>query len=546
MLRKLPLFALIAAPLLGVFCVLGLYYSDRLLPTLIRRDWQFFLLNGGLMVMLNWRLLSEPGLRRRVWTATLLLLAFTSLCHAYTQHRFHAFSGNYPYDFGAGILLSTVTQIGALFIAAFSEKNTRRPADVALAVCANRFIFNALLYGLFIGLTLLVFVLGFALLRLVHLDLWQMLEGAGQEILIGLCLGLNLLILNLAPLPERERPFPYLHIFQYIALVFALFYLVVLPFAGTTFDSGQRLAIAAVLWLLAIWLYDREQPRVLTNLLTAGTGIALALLSLRGIVIRIDAYGLSEDRAYALFLAFVLLVAHGGLLLKILALHRQAAMAQRTFAATIVLLMAAAVANALLPLPRWVLASQVARYTTGGADPSELHEYSHPYAHYGKAGGQALQDIYRYHNGSQAVAKLGAVYFPRVEANLSWDERSANAKQRFLAAMQTFPADFQPEDAVVSAASISYNGDYQPLLLRTDADHDGIAEILLLEHRAIEGGRCTLYRYDDKRQTFNYFAGQNCSTGTDPVAALRQHGIRYERSRYDDIIIGDLRLKLND
>ena len=138
MLRKLPPFALITAPLLGVFCILGLYYSDRLLPTIIRRDWQFFLLNGGLMVMLNWRLLSEPGLRRRVWTATLLLLAFTSLCHAYTQHRFHAFSGNYPYDFGAGILLSTVTQIGALFIAAFNEKNTRRPADVALAVCATR------------------------------------------------------------------------------------------------------------------------------------------------------------------------------------------------------------------------------------------------------------------------------------------------------------------------------------------------------------------------------------------------------------------------
>ena len=56
MLRKLPPFALIAAPLLGVFCILGLYYSDRLLPTIIRRDWQFFLLNGGLMVMLNWRL----------------------------------------------------------------------------------------------------------------------------------------------------------------------------------------------------------------------------------------------------------------------------------------------------------------------------------------------------------------------------------------------------------------------------------------------------------------------------------------------------------
>ena len=69
---------------------------------------------------------------------------------------------------------------------------------------------------------------------------------------------------------------------------------------------------------------------------------------------------------------------------------------------------------------------------------------------------------------------------------------------------------------------------------------------MLFEHRAIEGGRCTLYRYDDKRQTFNYFAEQNCSTGTDPAAALRQHGIRYERPRYDDLLIGELRLKLNN
>ena len=36
MLRRLPTFALIAAPLLGVLCALGLYYSARLAPPALK------------------------------------------------------------------------------------------------------------------------------------------------------------------------------------------------------------------------------------------------------------------------------------------------------------------------------------------------------------------------------------------------------------------------------------------------------------------------------------------------------------------------------
>ncbi len=535
MLRRLPAFTLVAAPLLGVFYALGLYYGERLFFTFGARNCQFFMLNGGLMVMLNWRLLSEPGVRRKAWTGTLLLLAFTTLCHAYIQQRFHVFSDNYYRDFAPAILLSTVTQTGALLLATFCEKHAQRPADIALAVCANRFIFNGLLYGLFIALTALILGLGFALLRLVNIDLWRLLGEPGQQILIGLCGGVNLLILNLAPLPERERPFPYLHIFQYIALAFALFYLAVLPFASEHIDSGQRLAIATALWLLAIWLYDRERPRLQLNILTASAGIALTCLSLHGIAIRIGAYGLSEDRAYALYLILALLIAHGGLLLKMLGLCRRNAFAQRAFTATIALLAACTLATALLPLPRWILASQVARYTSGGADPAELAN-TYLFRNYGKAGEQAIAEIRAWHGDSDAVTALK-------EAGLPPEEQKAHALARFRTTLQTFPGDYQPDEATVAAAYETGHDSASAILLQTDADHDGTPEALLL---LWDGENyCRDYRYDSAEQRFDYNYNSDTFCTTDPAAALRAHGIQYQRPRYDDVVIGNLRLNLN-
>ncbi len=535
MLRRLPTFALIAAPLLGVLCALGLYYSDRLANPALKYHAYFFLLNGTLALILNWRLLSEAGARHKAWAGILLWLACTTACDFYIQQQFQTLCEDdyFRYTPAPTLLLSLVTQTGALLLAAFCENSPQRPADIALAVCANRFIFNGLLYGLFIGFTMLIFGLGFALLRLVNIDLWRFLDEPGQQMLVGLCGGLNLLILNLAPLPERERPFPYLYIFQYIALAFALFYLVILPFASAHIDSGQRLTIAAALWLLAIWLYDREQPRRWTNLLTAAVGIILALLSLHGIMVRINAYGLSEERAYALFLALALLLAHGGLLLKMLALNRKTAVAQRAFTTTIALLAICTLITVLLPLPRWVLASQVARYTTGGADPTELAE-NYLFNRYGKAGERAMAAIRAWHGDGEAVAALK-------EAELAPAAKKANALARFRGALQTFPTDYQPDEAILAAAhEVGYKGD-AAVLLQTDADHDGNPEILLLGRSSED--QCYVHRYDSNQQRFNYLGYRDC--GTDPAAALRQHGIRYQRPRYDDLLIGEQRLNLN-
>ena len=535
MLRRLPTFALIAAPLLGVLCALGLYYSDRLANPALKYHAYFFLLNGTLALILNWRLLSEAGARHKAWAGILLWLACTTACDFYIQQQFQTLCEDtyFRYTPVPTLLLSLVTQTGALLLATFCEKSPQRPADIALAVCTNRFIFNGLLYGLFIGSTVLIFGLGFALLRLVNIDLWRFLDEPGQQMLVGLCGGLNLLILNLAPLPERERPFPYLHVFQYIALAFALFYLAVLPFASAHIDSGQRLTIAAALWLLAIWLYDREQPRRWTNLLTAAVGIILALLSLHGIMVRINAYGLSEERAYALFLALALLLAHGGLLLKMLALNRKTAVAQRAFTTTIALLAICTLITVLLPLPRWVLASQVARYTTGGADPTELAE-NYLFNRYGKAGERAMAAIRAWHGDGEAVAALK-------EAELAPAAKKANALARFRGALQTFPTDYQPDEAILAAAhEVGYKGD-AAVLLQTDADHDGNPEILLLGRSSED--QCYVHRYDSNQQRFNYLGYRDC--GTDPAAALRQHGIRYQRPRYDDLLIGEQRLNLN-
>ena len=153
MLRRLPTFALIAAPLLGVLCALGLYYSDRLANPALKYHAYFFLLNGTLALILNWRLLSEAGARHKAWAGILLWLACTTACNFYIQQQFQTLCEDtyFRYTPVPTLLLSLVTQTGALLLATFCEKSPQRPADIALAVCTNRFIFNGLLYGLFIG-----------------------------------------------------------------------------------------------------------------------------------------------------------------------------------------------------------------------------------------------------------------------------------------------------------------------------------------------------------------------------------------------------------
>ena len=87
---------------------------------------------------------------------------------------------------------------------------------------------------------------------------------------------------------------------------------------------------------------------------------------------------------------------------------------------------------------------------------------------------------------------------------------------------------------------MGYKGD-AAVLLQTDADHDGNPEILLLGRSRED--QCYVHRYDSNQQRFNYLGYRDC--GTDPAAALRQHGIRYQRPRYDDLLIGEQRLNLN-
>ena len=179
-----------------------------------------------------------------------------------------------------------------------------------------------------------------------------------------------------------------------------------------------------------------------------------------------------------------------------------------------------------------MLASQVARYTTGGADPTELAE-NYLFNRYGKAGKRALAEIHTWHGDSEGVAALK-------EAELSPEEKNAKAQERFRAALQAFPADYQPDDALLAAAYEASHEGFPTALLQTDADHDGTPEILLLGWDSDK--QCHVHRYNSGQHRFDHLGYSECGT----VAALRQHSIRYERSRYDDIIIGDLRLKLND
>ena len=142
MLRRLPTFALIAAPLLGVLCALGLYYSDRLANPGLKYHAYFFLLNGTLALILNWRLLSEAGARHKAWAGILLWLACTTACDFYIQQQFQTLCEDdyFRYTPAPTLLLSLVTQTGGLLLAAFCEKSPQRQADIAHAVRSARVV----------------------------------------------------------------------------------------------------------------------------------------------------------------------------------------------------------------------------------------------------------------------------------------------------------------------------------------------------------------------------------------------------------------------
>ena len=90
MLRRLPAFALLAAPLLGVFCALGLNYSDCL-PPVAEHHLQFLLFNGALAVLLNWRLASaaRPGREHCCFWRSLppAISAFNNTCESLATIR---------------------------------------------------------------------------------------------------------------------------------------------------------------------------------------------------------------------------------------------------------------------------------------------------------------------------------------------------------------------------------------------------------------------------------------------------------------------------
>ncbi|MDO4643857.1 MAG: DUF4173 domain-containing protein [Cardiobacteriaceae bacterium] len=406
----------------------------------------FFLLNGGMALMLNWPLLCVEEKTVRTASLSTFLIVLTTLAYNIMCGEYQDFTGNEGYDrerFYIAVILSLVSQGGTLLISCYCTQQKGISPDHNLSRNLHRLTRTILLYGLFAGLTAIILSAGFALLNLVDINIVYILGYPGMSILIGLCAGASLYPLHRISLSAPARALPSLSFFQYLAIFFAWFYLLVLPFTHTDSDSGQRLIIAAILWLLAIALHDNKEPRILCNSLCALTGLILVIISLRGITIRIHAYGLTEPRCYIVSLCIALLLAHAGLLAKMICLQRKIVWGQRLHTITITILIAYAAILALLPLPHFVLHSQLAHLSRPDFDLKTLdHSNELFFFDYGTAGKDTLAAIYRAH---------GSEYTPKsIEETEDGSNETINpeqARKDFFAVLQRYPTDFDiPDD----------------------------------------------------------------------------------------------------
>lgn len=387
-LRNFPSISLLFAPLLAIYLYVLLKFSEyEYRQTFL---WLLFLLcNAYAALALNWPQLWQSAKRKTHWGFILSTLTLTFLIYIALERYWQNFFSNesvatLPLFFYFSLLCQLIIYLGMVYV----ESRSAFSPDSNLLLQFNRYLSHLSILAIFAALLGIILGLGFALLSLLGLAL----NTESSLIIFGLCLGALPVFLLLIPVQAKPYPFPYLFIFQWIALGFIGIYLLfALLRLDINIQSGVRLSMAGILWLLAIIAHDPHQPHQRLNLLTAAAGLILTLMSLYGIITRISTQGISEMRLSALFIALLLLLGFIGIALK--ALLKNKHWQQRCCTATLILMTACLFIFSLLPLPKWTLNAQTERYLSGAKTSQQLADDRYFFGRYGQAGEAALKQI---------------------------------------------------------------------------------------------------------------------------------------------------------
>ena len=341
-----------------------------------------------------------------------------------------------------------------------------------------------------------------------------------------------------------------------LVLLFAVGFVISLPFVGLDVLWSTGRGTALLLWLLAIILFftnavyqdgrgDAPYPTALHRLLYACLFVVpfIAALSFYGLAHRVGQYGLTVERCWAFIVWFVLTLFAVGYIAGILRKRDQWTLdlARVNTGMGLVVLAIMLLANSpVLDFRKISLASQLARVEAG---EMLLENFDFRYVHstLARPGHLALQEI------KEQVADSNPDLLKRIDNPRRYGNRVARPPQDWWDRVQYRPDDFdvprdlrqqiERENTLHSAAD--------PVLVRADLNGDGQDEYALV----------VLYGQSISTATIYY----RRATGWATVAASSSHDrnrmakvwikggeIAVEPPRFKDLHIGEVVLRISD
>ncbi|MBR1375007.1 MAG: hypothetical protein IJ566_02870 [Cardiobacteriaceae bacterium] len=340
----------------------------------------------------------------------------------------------------------------------------------------------ALFYGLSFLLSAAVFGLGFALLYLIGFKFWD-LPDALVAAAMGFFAGLNLLIFELLDIQPNEQGIKLFAWLQAVLLLFIGIYLFASIFVEVEeIKSGIRLTAATVLIALLLLAGNPQMNKL--NLFSICAGFLLLLISLYGILVRIDARGITMNRIYFLSLLLAVSVLY---IASALDWKLQQGGKTGNFAVFAVSVFAVcAIFNCLMPAKSIELAAILRSYTVDFAATDREYIYwkdKEKLKYFGRDGEEVVRKIAQFHGKDEIIKQWGdgEYFFKLADKSKDAEEKKIKAAK---ANIVKIPADLALSDTVwqnfyKESRYCLQRTKNQAVAIATDADGDGKRELLL-------------------------------------------------------------------
>lgn len=413
------------------------------------------------------------------------------------------------------------------------------------------------LSAVFVLIFWLILMLWGELFRLIRIDFFHDLFNEDWFIFpaLGFAFGLGVIIFrNLTRVIDNITKLLHglIKLLLPLVVAVAVFFLAALPFVGLDVLWSTKRGTALLLWLLAIMLFftnavyqdGREAnpySAIIHRLIFSGLCVMpiISLLSLYGLVLRINQYGWSVERCWGFVVWFVLTMLAVGYVMGIF--RRRADWTDdlvrvNTSMGLVVLAIMVLANTPILDFRKISLWSQMNRLESGEI---ELREFDFWYAknHLARPGYLAMEEM-KLQVGDSDPELLDLIENPVDK----WQAQRLQDSEDLWAKMTYRPEPFDVPVRLKNFINKQYiagpGGD--PVLFRVDLDGDGQNEYLLFHLQEYGGVNSQFYYLSDEGWTYGFLShpGWRPGGGGDTFESIRTGEIRIVDPRFKHLEIG--------